>query len=117
MAEREKSELRESTYEVYDYRVSAIKKYFESRHYKLVDITPKILDTYFKYCLRYGKVNPVIGVSVHGKKNKEYSEEMLFLTEEEISELLHFVSVHYPCLLGITFMGAYYGLRRSESDG
>lgn len=149
-----KSELRESTYEVYDYRVSAIKRYFESRHYKLVDITPKILDTYFKYCLRYGKVNqktkerepmavrsvrdyrsilysvftqatidgiikvnPVIGVSVHGKKNKEYSEEMLFLTEEEISELLHFVSVHYPRLLGITFMGAYYGLRRSEILG
>ena len=32
-------------------------------------------------------INPVIGISVHGKQNKEYSEELLFLTEEEISDL------------------------------
>lgn len=63
------------------------------------------------------KVNPVIGISVHGKQNKEYSEEFLFLTEEEISDLLHFISKHYPRLLGIAFMGAYYGLRRSEILG
>lgn len=44
-------------------------------------------------------------------------KEFLFLTEEEISDLLHFISEHYPRLLGITFMGAYYGLRRSEILG
>lgn len=63
------------------------------------------------------KTNPVIGISVHGKQNKEYSEEFLFLTEEEISDLLHFISEQYPRLLGITFMGAYYGLRCSEILG
>lgn len=63
------------------------------------------------------KTNPVLGITVHGKKNKEYSEDLLFLTEDEISNLLHFISEHYPKLLGITFMGAYYGLRRSEILG
>lgn len=63
------------------------------------------------------KTNPVLGVSVHGKKNQDYSEEMLFLTEEEIRDLLHFISMHYPRLLGIAFIGAYYGLRRSEILG
>lgn len=147
-------DLRKSTYEGYTYRVNSIKKYFESKNPKLVDITPKMIDTFFKYSLKYGKINqkthereplavrsvrsyksilyaafnqaaidgliktnPVIGISVHGKQNKEYSEEFLFLTEEEISELLHFISEHYPRLLGIAFMGAYYGLRRSEILG
>lgn len=63
------------------------------------------------------KTNPVIGVSVRGKKNKDYSEEMLFMTEEEIAELLRFISEHYPRSLGIVFVGAYYGLRRSEILG
>lgn len=147
-------EVRESTYEVYVYRTNAIKAYFQSKNLRLVDITPKVLDMYFKYCLRYGKVNqktrerepmavrsvrdyrsilysvfnqatidgllktnPVIGVSVRGKKNKDYSEEMLFMTEEEIAELLRFISERYPRLLGIAFVGAYYGLRRSEILG
>lgn len=147
-------EVRESTYEVYVYRTNAIKAYFQSKNLRLVDITPKVLDMYFKYCLRYGKVNqktrerepmavrsvrdyrsilysvfnqatidgllktnPVIGVSVRGKKNQDYSEEMLFMTEEEIADLLRFISEHYPRLLGIAFMGAYYGLRRSEILG
>lgn len=93
---------------------------------KLIDITPRDLDLFFKYCLQYGKTNqktrekepltvrsvrsyksilhaafsqacidglvqsnPCIGVPVHGQKNCDYSEEMLFLTEEEVSELLH----------------------------
>lgn len=147
-------DLRKSTYEGYTYRVNSIKKYFESTNPKLVDITPKMIDTFFKYSLKYGKINqkthereplavrsvrsyksilyaafnqaaidgliksnPVIGISVHGKQNKEYREEFLFLTEEEISDLLHFISKHYPRLLGIAFMGAYYGLRRSEILG
>ena len=112
------------------------------------------MDTYFKYCLKYGKinqktgkreplsvrsvrsyksilyavfnqalidglikVNPVLGIPVHGKKNQDYSEDLLFLTEEEIGELLHFLADYYPRLLGIAFMGAYYGLRRSEILG
>ena len=62
-------------------------------------------------------VNPVNSVTVKGKKNKEYSEEYLFLTEEEILELLEFLSRRYPRMLGIAFMGAYYGLRRSEILG
>ena len=62
-------------------------------------------------------MNPVNDVHVHGRKNKEYSEEYSFMTEDEIAELLHFISKNYPRLLGITFMGAYYGLRRSEILG
>ena len=149
-----KIDLKEPTYEAYTYRVNRIKEYFKNSNPRLVDITPKIIDTYFKYSLKCGKVNqktketeplsvrsvrsyksilyavfnqamidglikfnPVLGVSVHGKKNRDYSEEMLFLTEEEIGDLLHFISEHYPRLLGIAFMGAYYGLRRSEILG
>ncbi len=147
-----KFEIKNSTFEVYTFRINTIKRYFETKHYKLLDITPKILDTYFKYCLQYGKVNQktkeleplsvrsvrdyrnilysvfapatVDGIlkinpvnDVHGRKNKEYSEEYYFMTENEISELLHFISKNYPRLLGSTFMGAYYGLRRSEILG
>ncbi len=54
---------------------------------------------------------------MHGQKNTDYSEEMLFLTEEEVSELLHFLAEYHPRLVPITFMGAYYGLRRSEILG
>lgn len=63
------------------------------------------------------KYNPVQGIKVHGKKNKEYSEDFLFMTEDEILEFLQFIAEHYPRLLGITFLGAYYGLRRSEILG
>ena len=63
------------------------------------------------------KVNPVRNVVVHGRQNCKYSEEMLFLTEDEISDFLHFLSARYPRLLGIAFMAAYYGLRRSEILG
>lgn len=149
-----KIDLKEPTYETYTYRVNRIKDYFIEKNPRLIDITPKIMDSFFKYALKYGKinqktkakeplsvrsvrsyksilyavfnqalidglikVNPVLGVSVHGKKNRDYSEEFLFLTEEEIGDLLHFISIHYPRLLGITFFGAYYGLRRSEILG
>lgn len=147
-------DLKQPTFEAYTYRVNRIKEYFLPTNPKLVDITPKMLDTYFKYCLKYGKtnqktkekeplsvrsvrsyksilyavfnqalidgllkVNPTVGVNVHGKKNSDYSEELLFLTEEEIGDLLQFIAKYYPRLLGITFMGAYYGLRRSEILG
>lgn len=152
--EGKKGQLKRSTYEGYIFRVKRIKQYFEEKNLRLVDVTPKILDSYFKYALQYGKVNqktkeheplsvrsvrsyksilysvfsdamingivkqnPVAGLTVYGKKSKEYSEEYLFMTEEEISELLHFLSQYYPRLLGIAFFAAYYGLRRSEILG
>ena len=152
--EGKKRDVRKPTYEVYDYRLARMKQYFEQKKYKLIDITPKIVDVFFKYSLSKGKINqktkkpeglsvrtvrdyrsllysifnqamidglvknnPVLGVSVHGKKNKEYAEEMLFMTEEEIAELLKFISAYYPRLVGIAFIGAYYGLRRSEILG
>ena len=36
-----KFEIKNSTFEVYTFRINAIKRYFEPKHYKLVDITPK----------------------------------------------------------------------------
>lgn len=63
------------------------------------------------------KVNPLDTVVVHGRKNREYNGEYYFLTEEEISDVLHFMGRNYPRLVGITFMDAYYGLRRSEILG
>lgn len=149
-----KIDLKTSTYEGYAYRVKRIKDYFEPKHQRLIDITPRDLDQFYKYCLQYGKinqkthekeplsvrsvrsyksilyaafsqacidgliqVNPSVGVSVHGKKNRDYSDEMLFLTEEEVAELLHFLAEYNPRLVPIAFMGAYYGLRRSEILG
>lgn len=147
-------EIKQSTFEIYTYRVELIKKYFKGKNPKLIDISSRTLDNYFKYLLRYGKtnqktgeaepmsvrsvreyknilyslfnqavidglvrINPATGIKISGKKNRDYSETYLFLTEEEISDLLHFLSIHYPRLLGIAFMGAYYGLRCSEIIG
>ena len=61
--------------------------------------------------------NPLDAVFVRGKKNQEYNEEFCFLTEDEISDVLHFINDHYPRLTAIAFMGVYYGLRRSEILG
>lgn len=152
--EDKKIDLKTSTHEGYSYRVKRINDYFSPRQMKLIDLMPKDLDLFFKYCLQYGKINqktkekeplsvrsvrsyksilhaafsqacidglvvsnPCIGVPVHGQKNTDYSEERLFLTEEEVSELLHFLAEYHPRLVPITFMGAYYGLRRSEILG
>ena len=52
-----KRDLKKSTYEAYEYRVSRIKEYFEKENPRIVDVTPKMLDTYFKYSLKYGKIN------------------------------------------------------------
>lgn len=153
LSEKEK-ELKTSTYESYVYRVGSIKKYFMKDNLRLVDVTPKVLDMFFKYSMKWGKVNqktgereplavrsvrsyksilyavftqamidgliknnPVQGVTVRGKKNSDYSEDLLFMTEEEIASLLKFISLNYPRILGIAFVGAYYGLRRSEILG
>ena len=152
--EGKEGQLKRSTYEGYGFRVKRIKQYFKEKDLRLVEVTPKVLDTFFKYALKYGKVNqktkergplsvrsvrsyksilhsvfldavidgivkqnPVAGLTGYGKKSKEYSEEYLFMTEEEISEFLHFLSQYYPRLLGIAFFAAYYGLRRSEILG
>lgn len=63
------------------------------------------------------KHNPVTPVKVSGKKNSDYEEELLFLTEEEVTELLNFLSEKYPRLMPIGFVAAYFGLRRSELLG
>ena len=61
--------------------------------------------------------NPLLPVRVHGKKNREYADEMYFLTREEISDLLHFLEEENPRFTPIAFIAAYYGMRRSEILG
>lgn len=61
--------------------------------------------------------NPVTSVKVHGKSNASYQREEAFLTEEEVADVLKFLKEQYPRFLPIAFMGAYYGLRRSELLG
>ena len=151
---RKRRDVRLSTFESYEIYVAHIKAYFKKSNPRIVDITPKMVDSYFRYELDYGKINqktgergplavrsvrshkgilnaafdqatidglirmnPVRSIVVHGKQNRMYSEEMLFLTEEEVADMLHFLSEKYPRLLEIGFFGAYYGLRRSELLG
>lgn len=65
--------------------------------------------------------NPVSLVTVHGKKNKDFQEDMLFLTESECTDLINFLAhseaLHFHKLVPICFFGIYYGLRRSEILG
>lgn len=61
--------------------------------------------------------NPVTAVKVHGKSNASYQREEAFLTEEEVADVLKFLKEQYPRFLPMAFMGAYYGLRRSELLG
>ncbi|MBR0171281.1 MAG: site-specific integrase [Lachnospiraceae bacterium] len=149
-----KRDLKVTTYENYAMYVNHLKTYFATDNPKMMDVTPRMIDSYVRYALDFGKINqrtkereplavrtvrshkgilsaafeqaaidglvrinPVSGIVVHGKQNRQYSEEYLFLTEEEISELLHFLAEHNPRLVGIAFFGAYYGLRRSEILG
>lgn len=64
-------------------------------------------------------VNPTVGIHVSGKKNKEFAGEYLFMSEEEISDFIHFLAGNekYRRLVPIAFFGAYYGMRRSEILG
>ncbi len=62
-------------------------------------------------------LNPVRDTKVTNKKNRDFSEEMLFLTEEEIRELFLFLEETAPFLKPIAFVGIYYGLRREEILG
>ena len=61
--------------------------------------------------------NPTLSIQIGNKANKSYKDDYLFLTEDEISEFLKFLSEKYQELLGIAFFGIYYGLRRSEILG
>ncbi len=65
--------------------------------------------------------NPVSLVSVHGKKNKDFQEDMLFLTESECKDLMHFLAHNsnpdFHKLASICFFGIYYSLRRSKLLG
>lgn len=65
------------------------------------------------------KTNPALAVQVSSKKNKDFEEEMLFLTEDEAEELLAFLAgnIRFRRLLPIAFTGIYLGLRRSEILG
>ena len=149
-----KCEVKKSTYEGYSARIRSIRKYFEPRKLKLRSVTPRDLDVYFKWCLRYGKrnqktgegeplsvrgtrsyksilyavfcqaiidglikVNPVVHIRVHGKKNRDYADDLLFLTREETAELIHFLEETDPRFTPMAFMAAYYGFRRSELLG
>ena len=55
--EDKKIDLKTSTHEGYSYRVKRINDYFSPRQMKLIDLMPKDLDLFFKYCLQYGKIN------------------------------------------------------------
>ena len=65
------------------------------------------------------KSNPCSSLRVSGKKNRAYQEELLFLTQDELAELIEFMKGEklFKKLVPITFMCAYYGLRRSELLG
>lgn len=80
-----------------------------------------ILSAVFKHGIIDGLIqtNPASAVQVSAKKNKDFEEEMLFLSEEEASELLSFLasSTRFKKLLPIAFTGIYLGLRRSEIMG
>ncbi len=152
--EGKKLEIKKVTYEGYAARVLRIEEYFRPKGYRVKDITPHIIDTYYKWCLRCGKRyqktgegkplsvrstrsyksilnavfdlavidglitrNPTKEVHIHGRKNKDYQEEMLFLTKEEVVDLIHFLEKDNPRMVPIAFIAAYYGLRRSELLG
>lgn len=63
------------------------------------------------------KFNPAKPVKVSGKKNSDYEEDLLFLTEDELTCFLNFLSNNHPRLMPIGFIAAYFGLRRSELLG
>ncbi len=63
------------------------------------------------------QANPVSDIPVGKKANNRYKEQYLFLTEDELAELMNFLADHFPRLLPMAFFGSYYGLRRSEILG
>lgn len=79
------------------------------------------LNMIFRRAIRDGylKENPVNNTTIEGKRNREYVEEKLFLTESEISAFFQFLHNHekYHFLFPMAYAGIYYGLRRSEILG
>lgn len=79
------------------------------------------LNMVFKRAIREGYLshNPVGDTTIEGKRNREYMEEKLFLTEEDMKSFFHFLYNHerYHFLFPMAYMGIYYGLRRSELLG
>ena len=63
------------------------------------------------------KSNPCLDVHVRGRNLRTATDEYLFLSEKEVTELLDFLSATRPFLMPIAFFGIYYGLRRSEILG
>ncbi len=147
-------DLRQSTYEAYQYRIALIRNYFEPKNLKVREVSARVLNVYLQHELEYGKVNqktgelgplsvrsvrsrrsllksvfdqaiidglisrnPADAVRVRGKKDADYEEDKLFMTEDEVTDLLRFLAKKYPRLLPIAFFGAYLGIRRSELLG
>ena len=63
------------------------------------------------------KSNPCLDVHVRGRNLSTATDEYLFLSEKEVTELLDFLRSTRPFLMPIAFFGIYYGLRRSEILG
>lgn len=67
------------------------------------------------------ETNPAKAVRVTGKRNRDFQEEMLFLTNDEMSSLINYLNTadkeHYHKLAPIAYFAGYYGLRRSELLG
>ena len=63
--------------------------------------------------------NPLADVKVANKSNRAYQKSIDFLSREEMSDLIHFLSNEplFERLVGIAVVAAYYGLRRSEVLG
>ncbi len=56
-----KSTIRPSTYDGYEIRTRRIKSFFENDDPMVREITPAMMDSFFKYCLLYGKNNQKTG--------------------------------------------------------
>ena len=74
------------------------------------------------------ETNPARAVKVTGKRNRDFEEEMLFLTVDELNNLINYLKgdikiddkpapEHYHKLAPMAYFCGYYGLRRSELLG
>lgn len=61
--------------------------------------------------------NPSIDTTVTNVSKDELKEQMLFLTQDEIVEMLAYLKAKKPFLVPFAFFGAYYGMRRGEVCG
>ena len=61
--------------------------------------------------------NPANGLKVRSRRCTDKDEKYLFLTEQDLESLMYYIKKEKPELLGITYLGAYYGLRREEILG